>query len=133
MQNIDPVSPIADEPEEPESRKEAIGYVSYRSLMSSGRAIKKSGHDLILQFAGDAHDVYLAGGKRKRRVRYMTGKDAKRGQHYLLTELCEARTDHQYNQILLAILEMIGNTIRAHREAGSTPNVDPGTEIEVSE
>jgi len=126
MQNLDLAVPISDEPEEPENRKESIGYISYRSLMISGRAIKKSGHDLILQFAGDAHDVYLAGGKRKRRVRYLTGKDAKRGQYYMLSELREARTDYQYNQILSAILLAIGNAIRDHQQAKNVAAAEVG-------
>lgn len=107
-------------PEDAERRKEAIGYISYRSLLASGRAIKKSGHDLVLQFAGDREDIARAnGGKRKRRVRYLAGKHAKRGQSLMLAELREARTDHQYNAILLAFFEAIANTIRDHQNSGN--------------
>lgn len=124
---IEDLGPIE---ESPKKLAEARPYISYKSLISTNRAVKYSRvellaansdqrqvcHDLILQFAGDHDDLGRDNfGRRTRRIRYASKKLAREGERAFLMELRQARTDFQYNKILISILTAIRDEqIREH-------------------
>jgi hypothetical protein len=94
---------------EPESRSEARPYISARSLLVTGRAVKslprrkkEDGYRLVITFAGDHEDLQRAsGGRRKVMVRCHAKSDQQRTAMLLLADLRRAKTDHQYNQVII--------------------------------
>jgi hypothetical protein len=111
--------------EPPKRRADAVPYISYKSLLATSRAVRHERlelqgqnaegkiinqvvHDLVLTFAGGAEDLKRDNlGERKKKLRYKVGKDAKEGQRLLMLDLRRAKTDFQYNQILVSFLQSI--------------------------
>jgi hypothetical protein len=67
-------------------------YVSHRSLLMTGRAIKRSGNRLLISTAGDGVQVVP--------IQFVSKTEASRNGSALFIELKKARSDYQYNQTL---------------------------------
>lgn len=84
---------------EPKSLNEAAKYVDYRSLLSRGKAVWKQSHFVWFSTAGN-NPV-------RRRIVCQTGKDAKHTAMRLHDELRKARSNDEYNTILIRLLNEI--------------------------
>ena len=82
---------------------EPVGrYVSYESLMRTGRAVKKRGAAIILHYAGDDQERKARAGDSagKRILQFASGAIARDEQRLVLQLLSKVQSDWQYNNML---------------------------------